>query len=116
MDIIVEKNKKVAELLNQFNEQFSFLKLGIYFKGEELTTEQYQLPLQKFVSKKESSSFAISPLQKVSETERLFWENLGIQVTIFRKAGRSWLPTSFTSNWSLEHQNNKGVEMSDVFS
>ena len=115
MEIIVDKSKTVAELLNQFNEMFPFLKLGIYFKGEDLSFEQTHWLLQKITSKRESSSFSIRPTMKVSELEQLFWEYMGIQITIFRKAGKSWLPTSYTSEWSLEHQNNKGIEMSEVF-
>jgi hypothetical protein len=49
----------------------------------------------------------------VLEVENLFWEKMGIQISIFRKSGKTWLESSFTNYWSLERQNNLGKGMND---
>jgi hypothetical protein len=38
---------------------------------------------------------------------------MGIQISIFRKSGKTWLESSFTNYWSLERQNNLGKGMND---
>ena len=48
---------------------------------------------------------------KVSEVEALFWDKLGIQISIYRKMGNSVVETSYTSQWTLDHQNEKGKEI-----
>jgi hypothetical protein len=112
MDIVVDKNRQVADLLCQFSEVYPYLKLVIFWKGEELRDAYTHLPLDRFATIKNREIFNISPTYKVSEVEDAFKEYLGIKVKVYRKLGENtWLETSFTSNWSLEWQNAKGVEL-----
>jgi hypothetical protein len=69
--------------------------------------------LSDIVHKKSVEGFAILPEMKVSEVENLFWENMGIQISVFRKSGKTWLESSFTNYWSLERQNTLGKGMND---
>ena len=112
MDIVVDKNRQVADLLYQFSEVYPYLKLVIFWKGEELRETYMNMPLDRFATIKNHEAFNISPIYKVSELEEAFKEYLGIKIKVYRKLGENtWLETSFTSNWSLEWQNTKGVEL-----
>ena len=64
---------------------------------------------------KYAEGFIIEPEMTVHDLEEAFWGNMGIQTAVFRKVGSSMLETTFTSGWTLEHQNNKGQELKTAF-
>jgi hypothetical protein len=49
----------------------------------------------------------------VQELERVFQDELGLYVQVFRKSGKVWLETTATDNWSLYKQNMEGQELSE---
>jgi hypothetical protein len=109
----VKSEMKVFDLIKQFSKFFPFLRLEIYNRGEEMSEASHNCLLSDIVHKKVVKYFEINSEMKVSEVENLFWENMGLQVSIFRKSGKTWLESSFTNYWSLERQNNLGKEMND---
>lgn len=113
MILFVKPDIKATDLIRQFNEIYSFLRLEIYYRGEEMGNAYHNCKLSDIMHKKAAESFAILPEMKVSEVEKLFWENMGIQISIFRKSGKTWLESSFTNYWSLERQNTLGKGMND---
>jgi hypothetical protein len=100
-------------LIRQFNEIYPFLRLEIYYRGEEMSDAVHPYKLSDILHKRLVEGFVILPEMKVSEVENLFWENMGIQISIFRKSGKTWLESSFTNYWSLERQNILGKGMND---
>ncbi|WP_394993663.1 hypothetical protein [Emticicia sp.] len=110
MRILVSAYMKIAELVKQFNEEYPFLRLEVYHKGEEMG-DAPSCTLNEIAHRKILNSFVIMSEMKVFEIEELFWENMGLQVSVFRKSGKTWLESSFTNYWSLERQNNLGREM-----
>jgi hypothetical protein len=50
----------------------------------------------------------------VSELEKQFNDKLQLSAQVFRKAGKSWLETTFTDGWSLRKQNLEGMEISEL--
>ena len=50
----------------------------------------------------------------VSELEKQFNDKLQLSAQVFRKAGKSWLETTFTDSWSLRKQNLEGMELSKL--
>ena len=113
MILFVKPDIKATDLIRQFNEIYPFLRLEIYYRGEEMSDAYHYCKLSDIMHKKAAESFVILPEMKVSEVENLFWENMGIQISIFRKSGKTWLESSFTNYWSLERQNNLGKDMND---
>jgi len=113
MILFVKPDIKATDLIRQFNEIYPFLRLEIYYRGEEMSDAYHNCKLCEIVHKKTVESFVISPEMKVSEVENLFWENMGIQISVFRKSGKTWLESSFTNYWSLERQNTLGKGMND---
>jgi len=113
MKLFVKPEIKANDLIRHFNEIYPFLRLEIYNQGDEVSNACYDFKLSDIVHKKAIEGFVISPEMKVSEVESSFWENMGIQISVFRKSGKSWLESSFTNYLSLERQNNFGKDMND---
>jgi hypothetical protein len=113
MRLLVTAYMKVAELVKQFNEEYPFLRLEVYYKGEEMGAISHNCTLNEIAHRKTLENFVIVSEMKVFEVEELFWENMGLQVSIFRKSGKTWLESSFTNYWSLERQNSLGKDMND---
>lgn len=113
MELYVNADMVAADLIKRFNEFYPFLRLEIYYRGEEMGAASHHCLLKEIVNKKTLESFVIVPEMKVSEVESSFWENMGLQVSIFRKSGKTWLESSYTNYWSLERQNILGREMNN---
>ena len=60
-----------------------------------------------------SGDLAITGEMSVAALERMFAENYGLYVQVFRRSGRLWLETTATDNWSLHYQNEQGRELSN---
>ncbi len=104
---------KASDLIKQFSEIYPFLRLEIYYKGGEMSDAVHNRFLEDIADKKTIENFEIIPEMKVVEVEEIFWKKMDLQVSIFRKAGKTWLESSFTNYWSLERQNNLGRGMND---
>ena len=113
MKLFVEPEIKANELIRHFNEIYPFLRLEIYYQGQEMSNAYHDSILSDIVHKKAIECFVISPEMKVSEVESSFWENMGIQISVFRKSGKLWLESSFTNYLSLESQNNFGKDINN---
>ncbi len=113
--MIVSGENLISEVESQFFKLFPFLHLEFYHKGEIVQRQGTHLGLKSIAKKMVLEPFTIIPEMSVHELETFFWENMGIQVSVFRKVGNSMLETSFTSSWTLKHQNNKGSELEQDF-
>ena len=110
MKIVVDKEMTVNQLIKVFNEVYPFLKIEIYHKGNEMSTDCFHT-LGEISSMKKPSVFIISPSMTIAQIEAFFLEELGLQVAVFRKVGNSWIHTSFTNSWTLERQNRTGMNI-----
>jgi hypothetical protein len=113
MTIPVTAEMKADDLIRQFSENYPFLRLEIYHRGQEMGDAAHNCMLKEIINKKKSEGFEIAPEMKVSEVEDIFWDKMGLQISIFRKSGKTWLESSFTNYWSLQRQNSLGKEMND---
>lgn len=113
--MIISPNMTVFEVLRNFTDQFPFLRLEIYCQGQEAGSIWLEKPLFALSRLKEPQRVELTPCLTVQDVVELFWENLGLQVVIFRRVANSWLETSFTGSWTLEYQNNMGSAMVSVW-
>ncbi len=113
MKLSVSSEIKTNELIRQFSEIYPYLRLEIYHKGREMGDAAHQANLSDIINNKTFENFEIISEMTVAEVETSFWEKMGIQISIFRKSGRTWLESSYTNYWSLEKQNNLGKELND---
>lgn len=113
MTLIVNAEMKADDLIKKFSEHYPFLRLEIYHRGQEMGDALNNCILKEIINRKKSESFEILPEMKVSEVEDIFWDKMGLQISVFRKSGKTWLESSFTNYWSLHRQNSLGKEMND---
>jgi hypothetical protein len=109
--IYIHENLRISELIKGFITLYPYLKLEIFKKGEEMSHNYRDFKLIEIATVRNPVGFYINKDMKVSEVEALFWDKLGIQISIYRKMGNSVVETSYTSQWTLDHQNEKGKEI-----
>ncbi|WP_162628278.1 hypothetical protein [Arcticibacterium luteifluviistationis] len=113
LDVLAEMS--IAEVEGKFNILFPFLNIEFFRNGESIEGNYRWKSLKDYGRKKVQEKFSIEPEMTVREMEKMFWEKMGLQVAVYRKVGKSVLETSFTSGWTLEHQNRKGSELQRAF-
>lgn len=116
MKIQVSKEQTIAEVQESFSAAYPFLKLVFFtkphkaFKGShaKYLIEDHNVRLSALEKQPKDGVLYLEPEMPVWQVERLFEEEFGLHVQVFRKSGNTWLETSVTDNMSLEQQNAKG--------
>lgn len=118
MEITVNKNKQLKTIQEEFQKCFPFLKLEFYsnsHRSGEGSVKKNILNANLTVGEtpkfNKDSTIHIKKSMKVSELEKAFFEIFGLNIQVFRKSNNLWLQTTITDNWSLEKQNQNGMEM-----
>ena len=121
MKIIINDHRKIYALQKEFNEMFPYLKLEFFSKPHRVGA-----PSSKKIMKHPGKTLGecraihfkgtltITPQMTVAELEQNFSDVYGLSVQVFRKSGKAWLETTVTDNWTLEQQNNQGLELSGL--
>jgi len=120
MKIIINDNRKIFAVQEEFNSKFPFLKLEFFAKPHKAGGASPK-KLMKSSSKTlgdcrtihEKGTLTISPAMSVAELEQSFADVYGLSVQVFRKSGKVWLETSVTDNWTLKEQNEAGESLSN---
>jgi len=117
MKILIDKNKKLSAIQNEFQNTFPFLKIEFYEKahsqGEGSAKENtldVELKIGEVQKKNESGTIEIHEMMKVAELESAFNETFGLAVQVFRKSDKVWLQTTTTDDWTLAKQNQMASE------
>lgn len=116
MKLRIEGKVTIAEIQKAFNDEFPYLKLVFFtrphraYKGSnaKFLLEDRSCPLAKVSQLKREGILYIEPEMPVWQAERLFEEEFGLHIQVFRKSGSVWLETSVTDDLSLEQQNEMG--------
>ncbi len=121
MNMVLHINSSVliSDVQKEFNSLFPFLKLEFFhnrsFARSDFSASQL-IPYNKKLGENKNNigetDIEISEDMKVSELESLFKDRFSLAVQVFRKSGNVWLETTMTDNWTLQHQNNHGKEIS----
>lgn len=109
--ILIDSGTRISQLMKGFNTAFPFLRIEIYRKGEAVSIGHRDFVLFEIANIENPDGFLIDGDMKVNEIESLFKEKLGLEISIFRKMGTSEVETTYTSLWTLNHQNFKGEEI-----
>lgn len=119
MEIIINRNEKLKDIQQQFQEHYPFLKIEFYKKGHEEgqgSKPKVQLNSNLAIAEVQSSTkeglLHIRAATTVAELEHDMAEQFGLQVQVFRKSGNTWLQTTKTDDWTLAQQNQAAEEMS----
>ena len=116
MKILISKDKTIAQLQDEFSQAYPFLKLVFFtkphkaYKGSpaKFLVSDRDVTLGSLEKKPHSGELYIEPEMPTWQVERLFEEEFGLHVQVFRKSGNTWLETSVTDDLTLEDQNAKG--------
>ena len=116
MKIQVSKDKTIAQLQDAFSQEYPYLKLAFFtkphkaYKGSpaKFLVSDGNVTLGSLEKKPHSGDLYIEPEMPTWQVERLFEEEFGLHVQVFRKSGNTWLETSVTDDLTLEEQNVKG--------
>jgi hypothetical protein len=118
-EIIINDEKTVEQIQEDFNKIFPFLKIEFISGLEMLSANLSKKTMKssgktiKELSTKNNRDFIhITPQTTTAELVQLFYENYNLTVDILRHSGKAWLKTSKTNYWTLEQQNKLGEELS----
>ena len=113
--MIITDSKKLNDIKKEFSGKFPYLKLEFYareHKEGEGSTANLQIDGDKTIGSVRTShvegDLKIDENLKVGAFERMFFENYGLNVQVFRKSGSIWLQTIKTDKWTLAEQNARG--------
>ena len=121
LTLYIEKGNSTEEIVQQFNFYYPYLKLEFYNKP---------FTKQQFANKKDSPEtngksttltqfncngiLNISHGRTVRELESDI-NSLGLFGQVLRKSGHMWIQTVLTNDWTLQHQNYEGEQISSLF-
>jgi len=117
---IINDNRKIFSIQEEFNAEFPFLKIDFYAKSNrhggpssEKIVEKSSKTIGDCRTTHENGTITISQNMTVAELESLFNNEYGLKINISRKSGKSWIETNVTNNWTLEKQNDQGRILSE---
>jgi len=115
--MVISKTRTIAAIQEEFNGKFPHLKIEFYKhkhgvgEGSEAAD---QIDTSKSISDISSidsdAEISIHGNLKTASLEQEFETQFGIHVQVFRKAGKIWLQTTNTDEWTLAEQEEKGLE------
>jgi hypothetical protein len=116
MKIHLSKGNTIRQIQEVFSQKFPYLKLVFFtkphkaYKGSpaKFLISDSDVTLESLEKKPHSGDLYIEPEMPTWQVERLFEEEFGLHVQVFRKSGNTWLETSVTDDLTLEEQNVKG--------
>jgi hypothetical protein len=118
MNIHINSKSQVSDVQRDFNLLFPFLKLELFkhkhgYRGG--SPRQEKLPPFLYLgdlARQLPEKISVSENMTVQELEKLFEDQLGLHLQVFRKSGTLWLETTITDAWTLKQQNDHGMEIS----
>ena len=121
LTLYIEKGNPTEEIATRFNFYYPYLKIEFYNKP---------FVKQQHASKKDSTetnnkfgaltqfncngTININGNRTVRELEFDF-ASLGLYGQVLRKSGHMWIETVLTNDWTLQHQNYEGEQISSLF-
>mgnify|MGYP007130725738 FL=1 len=116
MKIHVSPEKTIAQIQEEFAQAFPFLKLVFFSKPHKAYKSSHAKflisetgrTLGSMEKQPKNGDLYIEMEMPTWQLERLFEEEFGLHVQVFRKSGNTWLETSVTDDLTLEDQNAKG--------
>lgn len=116
MKILISGERTIGEVQEDFQEAYPYLKLVFFtkphraYKGSpaKYLIQDRSRKLGAVLKDPAKGVLYVEPEMPTWQVERLFEEEFGLHVQVFRKSGNTWLETSVTDSLSLEQQNAKG--------
>ena len=114
--MLIQRNQKIIDLQQAFNNRFPGLKIVFYkkqhgdhegsLKDLEYDSDQLLSVIQPDIK---DGKIDLEPSKTVTELEQEFEAQFGLNVQVFRRSNTIWLQTVKTDDWTLDVQNSKGL-------
>ncbi len=122
MKINIAPDMTIAAVQDFFQTAFPHLKLVFFtkphkaFKGSaaKFLIQDRNLLLGSLEKQPASGFLYLEGDMPTWQVERLFEEEFGLHVQVFRKSGNTWLETSVTDSLTLDQQEAKGIAGDNV--
>ena len=117
MTMYISPSRPVTEIQNEFNQAYPYLMLGFFLKNQKsrkIGEEEISLNLKTIrdcQSHPFTGSLEFYDSMPVSELEKILADKFYLQAQVFRRAGKHWMQTTITNNWSLAKQNEHGRDI-----
>lgn len=120
MNMLIDDNRRISELQEEFNNLYPFLK--IEFLKHPYSSAPHNLKKDTYPNhtmlrdcrkNHNSGVIELADTMKVSEFEKILSESYGLYAQVFRHSGNIWLITTATDGWTLKTQNDEGRELSE---
>ena len=116
MKIEVFADRTIGSLQEEFTQKFPYLKLVFFsrphgeFEGSpaKFILNKPQRTLGSIEKQPQDGNLDIDGSTPTWMLEKMFEDQFGLHVQVFRKSGSLWLETSRTDRLTLEEQNRKG--------
>jgi len=119
MKLHIKPTNLISEVQHEFNSHFPFLRLEFYQKhltGQRDFGPGAIMPHNRKIGDCQTALtegvLDINKEMKVSELEKQLKDSFRLQAQLFRRSGNIWLQTTITDDWTLENQNEHGMEIS----
>lgn len=107
----IDVDQPLTKVKKQFIAMFPFLEISVFKNGVEVSPFLESLSIIQISPKTSSESFLVHDNMTVQEVVNAFRIKVGLQIIIFRKLGKNLVETTFTSKWTLKHQNRVGSKV-----
>lgn len=117
MKILLQSNRSVKEIKEEFTKTYPFLRIAFITKRQEpegAITEEVD-PSTQLIEVSgilKEGDIDINPTDTIKEVEHKFEKQYGLPVHIFRKQKDVWMDTNITDDLTLQEQNTWGREAS----
>ena len=115
MKLIINSNKTIGQIQENFEEYFPFLMLQFYYpqakhrhESSEWIKIKPDVPFKALNSNLDEIVIDFGGNAKTGDLEYELLKKMGIPVNIFRCQGESWIQTFANDNLSLDEENDLG--------
>lgn len=121
MKIVINDDRRIHDIQDEFHHQFPFLKIEFFSRPHRKgvgSSKRLMKSNGKSIGECRSihskGEIQIEPAMTVSDLEQKFAELFGLSVQVFRKSANVWLETTVTDGWTLEEQNRQGEALAGI--
>jgi hypothetical protein len=115
MKLQIQDDMTVAALQAEFNAMFPYLKLEVIIGPAKGAVNKY-MPLRQCRRQHNEGDFDVQPQERLIDFVDRLKKEYGLTVEVYRKSGNLWIATSLSSTWTLQRQNNEGLEINSYMS
>ena len=118
----LQATDRIQDVQDRFQALFPLLQLRFYriahHGGESAMRDEikdHTLTLSAFNPNFKAGEIRLEPETTVNKVETDFASNFGLYVQVFRKAGKHWIQTIDTDDWTLQRQQEAAAETEHFF-